>query len=46
MAKIKEIYMELQEKYGEEVEITEEFFTSYLKEKEIIKENKNSEEEE
>lgn len=46
MAKIKEIYMEIQEKYGEEIEITEEFFTSYLKEKGIIKEKNNSEEEE
>ena len=46
MAKIKEIYMEIQEKYGEEVEITKEVFTSYLKEKGIIKEKNNSEEEE
>ncbi len=46
MAKIKEIYMEIQERYGEEVEITEEVFNSYLKEKGIVKENKNSDEEE
>ncbi len=37
MAKIKEIYLEIQEKYGEEVVITEEVFTSYLKEQGIIK---------
>lgn len=46
MAKIKEIYMEIQEKYGEEIEITKEVFTSYLIENGIIKEKNNSEEEE
>jgi len=46
MAKIKEIYMEIQEKLGEEVEITEEIFHQHLVEKGIIKETKNSDEEE
>lgn len=46
MAKIKEIYMEIQEKFGEEVVITEEIFNQHLVEKGIIKESKNSDEEE
>lgn len=46
MAKIKEIYMEIQEKLGEEVEITQEVFTQHLIEKGIYKEvNRNEEEE-
>ena len=46
MAKMKEIYMEIQEKLGEEVEITEEIFKQHLIEKGIIKEQKNYKEEE
>ena len=46
MAKMKEIYMEIQEKLGEEIEITEEIFKQHLIEKGIIKERKNSKEEE
>jgi len=33
MGKIKEIYLEIQEKYGEDVEVTEEFFEKFLQEK-------------
>lgn len=46
MAKIKEIYIEIQEKLGEEVEITKEIFNQHLVEKGIIKESKNFIEEE
>lgn len=46
MAKIKEIYMEIQEKLGEEIEITQEVFNQHLIEKGILKESKNSSEEE
>ena len=46
MAKIKEIYMEIQEKLGEEVVITEEIFNQHLVEKGILKESKNYSEEE
>jgi hypothetical protein len=38
MGKIKEIFTEIQEKLGEDVEITEEIFTQHLIEKGIIKE--------
>jgi len=40
MARIKEIYMEILEKYGEDVEVTEELFEKYLKEKEKEEESK------
>jgi hypothetical protein len=33
MGKIKQIYLEIQEKYGEDVEVTEEFFEKFLQEK-------------
>ena len=46
MARIKEIYIEIQEKLGEDIEITEDIFTQHLIEKGIIKEQKNSDEEE
>lgn len=46
MAKIKEIYMEIQEKLGEEVEVTQEVFNQHLIEKGILKESKNYSEEE
>lgn len=46
MARMKEIYMEIQEKLGEEVEITKEIFNQHLVEKGIIKESKNYSEEE
>lgn len=39
MARIKEIYMEILEKYGD-VEATEELFEKYLKEREKEKESK------
>jgi len=40
MARIKEIYMEILEKYGEDVEVTEELFGKYLEEREKEKESK------
>lgn len=46
MARIKEIYMEIQEKLGEEVVITQEIFNQHLIEKGILKESKKSSEEE
>ena len=46
MAKVKEIYMEIQEKLGDEIEITQEIFLSYLKEKGVVKEVNRPEEEE
>jgi len=46
MGKVKEICIEIQEKFGEEVEITEEVFKQHLIEKGIYKETKNSKEEE
>ena len=46
MGKVKEIFIEIQEKLGEDVEITEEVFTQHLIEKGIYKEvNRNEEEE-
>ena len=33
MGKVKQIYMEIQEKYGEDVEVTEELLEQYLEEK-------------
>ncbi len=46
MAKIKEIYTEIQEKLGEDVEITQEIFNQHLIEIGILKEKQNNEEEE
>ncbi len=46
MAKIKEIYTEIQEKLGEDVEITQEVFNQHLIEIGILKEKQNKEEEE
>jgi hypothetical protein len=46
MGKIKEIYTEIQEKLGEDVEITQELFNQHLVEVGIYKEKKNKEEEE
>jgi hypothetical protein len=40
MARIKEIYMEILEKYGEDVEVTEELFGKYLDEKQKEDESK------
>jgi hypothetical protein len=40
MARIKEIYMEILEKYGEDVEVTEELFIKYLDEKQKEEESK------
>jgi hypothetical protein len=45
MGKIKEIYIEIQEKLGEDVEVTEEVFTQHLIEKGIYKEDNSYEEE-
>lgn len=39
MGKVKEIFIEIQEKLGEDVEVTNEIFNQYLVEKGIIKEN-------
>ena len=45
MGRVKEIYLEIQEKLGD-VEVTEEIFTQHLIEKGIYKEvNRNEEEE-
>ncbi len=46
MSKIKEIYMEIQEKLGEDIEITQEVFNQHLVEIGILKDRKNKEEEE
>lgn len=46
MGKIKQIYMEIQEKLGEDIEVTKEIFTQYLIEKSIYKEDNRSDEEE
>lgn len=46
MARIKEIYLEIQEKLGEDVEVTEEVFTQHLIEKGIYKQDNLSDEEE
>jgi hypothetical protein len=40
MARIKEIYMEILEKYGEDDEVTEELFGKYLDEKQKEEESK------
>jgi hypothetical protein len=34
MGRIKEVYMEIQEKFGEDVEVTEQMLEDYFKEKE------------
>jgi hypothetical protein len=39
MGRFKEIYMEMQNKYGEDVIVTEELLKDFLKEKEIETEN-------
>ena len=45
MGRIKEIYIEIQEKLGEDVEVTQEIFTQHLIEKGIYEqENLNDEE--
>ncbi len=46
MGKIKEIYTDIQEKIGDDIEITQEIFNQHLVEIGIIKEKKNIEEEE
>ena len=46
MGRIKEIYLEIQEKLGEDVEVTQEVFTQHLIEKGIYKEVNPNEEEE
>lgn len=46
MGKVKEIFIEIQEKLGENVEITEEVFTQHLIEKGIYKEVNQTDEEE
>ncbi len=46
MGKIKEIYTDIQEKIGEDIDITQEIFNQHLVEIGIIKEKKNIEEEE
>lgn len=40
MGKVKQIYMEIQEKYGEDVEVTEELLGQYLEEKQKEEESK------
>ena len=34
MGRIKEVYMEIQNKFGEDVEVTEQMFEDFLKERE------------
>lgn len=46
MGKIKEIYTDIQEKIGEDIDITQEIFNQHLVEIGIVKEKKNIEEEE
>ena len=46
MGRIKEIYLEIQEKLGEDVEVTQEIFTQHLIEKGIYKEEDRRDEEE
>ena len=46
MGKVKEIYLEIQEKLGEDIEVTQEVFTQHLIEKGIYKEVNRSDEEE
>jgi hypothetical protein len=46
MGRIKEIYLEIQEKLGEDIEVTEEVFTQHLIEKGIYKEVNQRDEEE
>lgn len=46
MGKIKEIYTDIQEKIGDDIEITQEIFNQHLIEIGIVKEKKNIEEEE
>jgi hypothetical protein len=46
MGRIKEIYMEIQEKLGEDVEVTQEVFTQHLIEKSIYKQDNQRDEEE
>jgi len=46
MGKVKEIYLEIQEKLGEDIEVTEEVFNQHLIEKGIYKEVNQSDEEE
>ncbi len=45
MGRVKEIYLEIQEKLGEDIEVTEEVFTKHLIEKGIYKEDNSDEEE-
>jgi hypothetical protein len=42
MGRIKEVYMEIQNKFGEDVEVTEQMFEDFLKEREKEKEDKDS----
>jgi hypothetical protein len=46
MGKVKEIYLEIQEKLGEDIEVTEEVFNQHLIEKGIYKEVNRGDEEE
>jgi hypothetical protein len=46
MGRVKEIYLEIQEKLGEDIEVTKEVFTQHLIEKGIYKEANQSDEEE
>jgi hypothetical protein len=46
MGRIKEIYLEIQEKLGEDVEVTQEVFTQHLIEKGIYKQDNQRDEEE
>ena len=46
MGRVKEIYLEIQEKLGEDTEVTEEVFTQHLIEKGIYKQDNRNDEEE
>lgn len=41
MGKIKEVYMEIQNKFGEDVEVTEQMLEDFLKEREKEQQDKN-----
>ena len=46
MGRVKEIYLEIQEKLGKDIEVTEEVFTQHLIEKGIYKQDNRNDEEE
>lgn len=45
MGRIKEVYMEIQNKFGEDVEVTEQMFADFVDEREREKEREQQEKE-